>query len=262
MSQVRLSLLLAACCPVVPAQLAAQADQIAAGIQATDAHDFAAARRHFGAALQRDPASYEANWRLALVLIDIAKQTPDRLKSPARDSLYRDAESYARRAVAAKPEGAQGHFALANAIGRASLSMRPKERVRRALEVRAEALRTIALEPHHDGAWHILGRWNAEVERLSAAQRFFARAFLGAGAFGTASWDEAERDLRLAVQYAPTKIVHRFDLAEILYSRQEWFGAKVELDAVAALPSVDVSDTSYKRQARELMAKVMQKLQP
>ena len=260
MAQVRLSLLLAACCSVGPAQLLAQGDQVAAGIQAVDAHDFAAARGHFSAVLRHDPASYQANWRLALVLIDIAKQTPDRIKSPARDSVYREAESYARRAVAAKPDGAEGHFALANAIGRASLSMSPKHRVRRATEVRAEALRAIELDPHHDGAWHILGRWNAEVQRLPALERFFARTFLGGAVFGTASWDEAERDLRLAVQYAPNKIVHRFDLAAIMVSRQEWAAAKQQLDAVATLPSVDVSDTSYKRQARELMPKVMEKL--
>jgi tetratricopeptide (TPR) repeat protein len=257
---VRSSLLLAACCFALPAPTPAQADQIAASVRAADAHDFASARQHLAAALKTDPGSYEANWRLALVLIDVAKQTPDRLKSPARDSMYRDAESYARRAVAAKPDGAEGHFAIANAIGRASLSMGPREKVRRATEVRTEALRAIELDPHHDGAWHILGRWNAEVERLPALERFFARTFLGGAVFGTASWDEAERDLRLAVQYAPDKIVHHFDLAEILVSRREWAAARQQLDAVFALPNADVSDTSYRRQARELMPKILEKL--
>jgi tetratricopeptide (TPR) repeat protein len=259
-AHVRLVFVLAAGSFAVPAGLAAQADQIAAGVHAADLHDFLAASSHFEAALRRDPASYEANWRLALVLIDVAKQTPDRLKSAARDSLYLQAESYARHAVAAKPDGADGHFAVANAIGRGSLSMSARAKVRRATEVRAEALRAIELDPHHDGAWHILGRWNAEVERLPALERFFARTFLGGAVFGTASWDEAERDLRLAVQYAPTRIVHRFDLAEILVSRKEWAAARQQLEVVASLPSVDVSDTSYKRQARELMPKVIEKL--
>ena len=260
MAHVRLALLFVAWCSVVPAPLTAQGDQLAAGIQAAGANDFAAARAHFDAVLRHDPESYEANWRLALVLIDVAKQTPDRLRSPVRDSIYQQAERYARRAVAAKPDGAEGHFALANAIGRSTLSMSARERVRRGNEVRAEALRTLELDPHHDGAWHILGRWNAEVERLPAVERLFARAFLGAAVFSTASWDEAERDLRLAVEYAPTKIVHRFDLAEIMYWRQEWAAAKQELDFLAALPNVDVSDTSYQRQARELMTKVLEKL--
>jgi tetratricopeptide (TPR) repeat protein len=258
----RLSFLFAAGSALLPVRLAAQGDELAAGVQAADAHDLAAARRHFEVVLRRDPASYEANWRLALLLIDIAKQIPDNLPSTARDSLYLHAESYARRAVAAKGDGVEGHFALANAIGRATLSMGSRERVKRATEVRAEALRTLELDPRHDGAWHILGRWNAEVERLSALQRFFAKAFLGASVFNSASWDEAERDLRLAVQYAPARIVHRLDLAEVLISRRKWADAQQQLEAIAALPSADVADPSYKRQARALEFTIREKLSP
>jgi tetratricopeptide (TPR) repeat protein len=259
LARLRLSFLLAAGFTLLPVQLRAQGDELAAGIQAADLHDFAGARRHFESVLRRDPASYEANWRMALLLIDIAKQVPDNVVSPTRDSLYLRAESYARRAVAAKGDGAEGHFSLANAIGRSTLSMGARERVKRATEVRAEALRTVEIDPRHDGAWHILGRWNAEVERLSTIQRFFAKAFLGAAVFNTASWDEAERDLRLAVQYAPTRIVHRLDLAEVLVSRKKWAEAKQQLDAIAALPSTDVSDPSYKRQARALELKIPEK---
>lgn len=262
MAYLRLSFLLTAGSAMLPAGLAAQGDELAAGVQSANTHDFAAARRHFETVLRRDRASYEANWRLALLLIDIAKQIPDRIRSPMRDSLYLHAESYARRAVAANGDGAEGHFALANALGRGSLSMGVRERVERATEVRAEALRTIELDPRHDGAWHILGRWNAEVERLPAFQRFFAKAFLGASVFNAASWDEAERDLRLAVQYAPTRIVHRFDLAAVLMSRKKWAEAKQQLDVIAGLPSVDVSDPSYQRQARALELRVQERLSP
>jgi tetratricopeptide (TPR) repeat protein len=258
----RLSFLLAISIAAPTLSLRAQDAELTAGIQAADAHDFPAAKRHFDAVLRRDPASYEANWRESILLTDIAKQIPDRLQSPTRDSLYRRAESYARRAVAANVSGAEGHFALANAIGRSTLSMGAKERVKRATEVRAEALRTLALDPHHDGAWHILGRWNAEVERLSALQRFYAKTFLGAAVFNSASWEEAERDLRLAVQYGPTRIVHRLDLAQILISRKKWTDAKQQLDTIATMPTVDVADPSYKEQARTLATKVQEALSP
>jgi tetratricopeptide (TPR) repeat protein len=247
-------------CIAVTHRAAAQSSEIAAGVKAGDAHDLEGARRHFEAALAHDPGSYEANWRLALLLIDIAKQFPDNAPSPTRDTLYVHAERYARRAVAANDNGAEGHFALANAIGRSVLSMSARDRVKRATEVRAEALRAIEIDPHHDGAWHILGRWDAEVERLSALQRFYAKEFLGASVFNAASWDEAERDLRLAVKYAPTRIVHRLDLAEVLIWRKKWSEAKVQLDAIAAMPATDVSDPSYKRQAQTLEGTVGKKV--
>src|SRR4051812_35651667 len=81
-----------------------------------------AALARYQAALATDPTGYEANWRAAGALIDIGKQTPDNLRSPARDAVYAQAEAYARRAVAANPYGAAGHFMLAQVVGRASLS--------------------------------------------------------------------------------------------------------------------------------------------
>ena len=61
--------------------------------------------------------------------------------------------------------------------------MGKKERIRRAKIIRSEALRTLALDPSHDGAYHVLGRWNAEIMRLSGLSRFFAKHFLGARVF-------------------------------------------------------------------------------
>jgi hypothetical protein len=239
----------------MPRCLPPQAGDLATGIRATDLHQLETAREHFDQVLTRDPISYDANWRLPLVRIDHAK-------NPHRNSLYALAESYAHRAVAADPTRAEGHFVLANAVGHASLSRGPKERIRRALLVRNEALRAFAIDPAQNCAWHILGRWNAEVERLPALEKFFARTFLGAAVFGSASWAEAARGLRLAVHYAPTVIVHRLDLAGVLVWRKEWSPARQQLDLLATLPVVDNSDTSYQRQGRELMAKVRRESRP
>ena len=87
LARLRLSFLLVAGFTVLPVQLRAQGEELAAGIQAADLHDFAGARRHFETVLRRDPASYDANWRMALLLIDIAKQVPDNVVSQTRDSL-------------------------------------------------------------------------------------------------------------------------------------------------------------------------------
>ena len=98
------------------------ADEIRAGRAARDSLDAEAALQHFQRAAQVDSTNYEANWRTALALIDVGAETPDSVKSPARDSMYALAETYARRAVALRPDDADGYFVLADAIGRASFT--------------------------------------------------------------------------------------------------------------------------------------------
>ncbi|MGH7658177.1 MAG: hypothetical protein ACREL6_08070, partial [Gemmatimonadales bacterium] len=119
------------CALAVPAALPAQEVQVARGIEAAAARNPGTALAYFESALQADSTNYEANWRASDALMDLGKQTPDDRKSAARDSLYARAERYARRAVAANPDGADGHFVLAAAIGRASLTKGKKERVQR-----------------------------------------------------------------------------------------------------------------------------------
>ena len=161
---------------------------------------------------------------------------PDSVKSARRDSLYAGAETLARRAVTADSSRAEGHFALAAAIGRASLTMGKKDRIRRAAVIRDEALKRIAIDPRYDGAYHILGRWNAEIMRLSGLSRFFAKSFLGAGVFGKASWDAAISNMEKAVELDPGRIYHRLELAEIYIDRKRYADATRELDEAGRTP--------------------------
>jgi tetratricopeptide (TPR) repeat protein len=231
-------------------------DHIAMGTAAMQVHDLPTALAHYDAALALDSMSYEANWRAALGLLDEGEQIADSVKSPQRDSLYARAERLARRAVAADSLGPDGHFALAAAVGRASLTMGKKERIRRARVIRDEAMRTIALDPRHDGAYHILGRWNAEIMRLSGLSRFFAKRLLGAGIFGEASWDGAISNMERAVALDPGRLYHRLELAQIYADRKRYDDARAQLAEIAALPDRELMDSVYRRQAEELDRKI------
>ena len=254
----RIAVLMMAAGIVTAASLRAQsvAENVSAGVAARAARDPSAAVTHFQAALAQDSLNYEANWEAALALIDVGKATPDSVKSPQRDSLYALAEVYARRAVAANPNDAEGHFALANAVGRASLTKSKKERIRRAGEIRSEALRAIELNPRHDGAYHVMGRWNAEIMRLSGMTRFFAKSFLGAGIFKQASWEGAVTNMEKAVELDPRRIYHRLDLAEVYVDRHRFADARSQLQQIALLPVSDVLDPAYKAQAAELLRRI------
>jgi len=243
--------------PGLRAQLAA--DHVAMGSAATEAHDLPAGLAHFEAALELDSTSYEANWRAAIALLDLGEQIPEEVKSPERDSLYARAEALARRAVAADSGGAEGYFAVAAAMGRASLIKGKKERIRRAAAIRDAALRTIELDPAHDGAYHILGRWNEEIMRLSGLSRFFARQFLGAGIFSQASWSQAIANMEKAVELDTARIYHRLALAEIYTHRNRFNEARSQLARAIALPPREILDTAYQRKAAALAAKIADK---
>jgi tetratricopeptide (TPR) repeat protein len=242
-----------------PLAAQAPADHVAFGVAAMQVHDLHTALAHYEAALALDSTAYEANWRAALALLDEGEQIPDSVKSPERDSLYARAEVLAHRAVAADSNRAEGHFALAAAVGRASLTMGKKERIRRARIIRDEARRTLELDPRHDGAYHILGRWNAEIMRLSGLSRFFAKNLLGAGIFKEASWEEAVSDMERAVALDPGRLYHRLELAEIYVDRKRYDDARSELAQLAALPDREIMDSVYRRQAEALAAKIARK---
>ncbi len=227
-------------------------DLLARGMAANAALDPREAANQFEAILVRDSLHPEANWRAAVALVDIGKRTPDHTRSPARDSQYAAAERYARRAVQVAPESAEAHFALALALGRAALTRSRRERIRAAAEVRIEALRAIELDPRHDGAWHVLGRWHAEIERLSNLEEFVARRFLGARVFEEASWEQAVRCLERAVALRPDFIYHRLDLAEVLLELGRVDEARPHLMAIADLPAQDVMDHVYRARAEVL----------
>lgn len=243
---------------LVPLVLEAQAvdESIAKGIEAQRAREPMSALAYLENALEIDSTNYEANWRSAEVLMDIGKQTPDSVKSPERDSIYVKAEARARRAALANPEGADGHYVLASAIGRASLTKSKKERVKRAGEIRSEALRALELDPQHHNAMHVMGRWNAEIMRLSGLERFFAKNFLGGKIMNAAAWDSAFVYMDRAIAISPENIYHHLDLAEMLIDRKRYSEARIHLTRIGELPIYDVLDPQHQRDAAALLQKI------
>ena len=229
---------------------------IARGDAARAALDPPAALAAYKAAIAADSMNGTAYWKAALTLIDMGKLTPDSVPSPERDSLYDQAEVLAQRAVILEPKSADAYFVLANAIGRAALTKSRKERVKRAVEIQQDALTAIGLDQSHDGAYHVLGRWNAEIMRLSSVERFFAKSFMGGSAFGQASWDNAQKYLRRAVSLNPTWIYHRLDLGLVYVDVGNYAGAREQFEMIATLPIADVGDPMYKRDAAAMLTRI------
>ena len=232
------------------------AGHIAAGDAARCRRNAQEALAHFRAALATDSMHYEANWKAARVLADIGKMMSNTERA-RRDSVYEEARQMADRAVRADANGADGHYMMAVAVGRVALTKGPRERVRYSRVVRDEALRATELEPRHDGALHVLGRWNAEIQRLPGITKFFAKTFLGASIFNQASWENSFNYFEQAINIEPQNIYHHLDLAEALVDGGRPADARPHLEQVAGLSlGCDPQDPEYKRQAAELLQRI------
>jgi tetratricopeptide (TPR) repeat protein len=250
---------------LVSSALTAQESPIAAAIRAGDSLETAlhpeAAIVQFRAALALDSTNYEALWKAARAIVNVAKQIDsdeDALKK-RRDSLYVQARALAEAAVRADPKGAQGHSMLAQALGRLSRTRGGKERVRFAKIIYDEGVAAIEIDSTNDPAYHVLGAWHAEIKRLSGMTRFFAKALFGAGFMDKANWSDAQRYLVRAVALRPGNIYHHLELAEVYVDVKKYGKAREQLTLIQDLPITDVLDHKYKSDAAALLKEIRDK---
>ncbi|UCG87052.1 MAG: hypothetical protein JSW71_00455 [Gemmatimonadota bacterium] len=240
-----------------PAQTVAQ--HVATGDSLYDAMKPAEAREQYRAALFIDAADYEALWKFTRAQVDVAKQLVAEEDGDERERLYNDAWIYAAEVVRVDSTGPDGHFMLAQVLGRLSRTKGGEDRVRFGRQIYESAALTLELDSLHDGAHHVMGAWHAEVKRLSGITKFFAKTFLGGGFLSRASWDSAVVHLGRAVQLKPDYIFHRLELAEVYLDLEEYAGAREQLQRLQELPNTDVMDWSYKETAARLLEEIREK---
>jgi tetratricopeptide (TPR) repeat protein len=220
------------------------AEHIVIGDREHAAMNAASALQHYQAAIQADANNAEALWRSSREAIDLGE-----FDDAKRDSLYRLGEQYARRAVQADPKSSMAHFALAKALGRRALSLGARERVKFAGEVRKEALEALALDSTNAGALHVMGRWHANVMRLSGVSRFVAKNILGGKIFDEANWKDAVAYMERAAALDPERVVHRLELASIYADSGNKAKAREVYQAALQLRPIEYNDKHYLEQA-------------
>jgi tetratricopeptide (TPR) repeat protein len=232
----------------IPARVRAQsaAEHIALGDKDDAALNVTGALKHYEAAINADPKSYEALWKATHAAVDLGEFDAN---SAERDRLYTTAEQYARRAVEANPNDAEGHFELARALGRRALSLGKRDRVKYAGDVRAHALDALRLSPKHAGANHVMGMWNYNVMRLGGMTRFLAKNLLGGRVFDSANWDDAQRYMEASVATEPNRLVHHLDLARVYAARGNGDKAREQYEATIRGTPHEYNDRRYQVEA-------------
>ena len=191
-------------------------------------------------ALENDPTSFEAAWKLARVDYWLGAHAP---QEERRRFLENGIEA-ARKAVALEPNRPEGHFWLAANMGTLAESFGLRAGLKYRGPVKEELETVLRIDPSfmNGSADRVLGRWYDRVP----------------GLFG-GSDKKAEAHLRASLKYDEHSTVSRYFLAELLLDQGRKSEARTELQKVIDAPFNPEwvpEDADYKEKARTLLAKI------
>ncbi len=204
----------------------------------------------FQQAAQADPNDIEIILRVSQQFSNMIGQA----KSPAEAQAYaRLSLEQAQRAVALAPDNPKAHLALAVAYGRIADYVDNRTRVDYSRYVKAEADKTLALDPREDFAWHVLGRWNYAIATLNPVLKLIAKFVYGG--IPEASLEQAVVDYKKAIDLAPQRVIHHHELARTYLAIGQTDAARAEWQKELALKPEDNEGINDQKEAREDLEK-------
>jgi FimV-like protein len=205
-------------------------------------------------ALEISPNNYEILWRISRTYVDIGEHLSNKSDEEKQKQLetYEKALEFAKKAIAANPEGAMGYTREAIANGRIALFRGIWESIDLVKQTRADCEKAIALDSAEAAAYYVLGRTNAKV----CEKPKIIRWPLG---LGWANMDEAVKNYEKAIELRPNFIMYRIDCARAYIEMDEYEKARAHLAKIDTLPKEDEDDDTFRKEAVELMEEIKEK---
>jgi hypothetical protein len=205
-----------------------------------DRANLASARRAadmWAAALAANPHDFDAAWKLARADYWLGGHAPER----ERRAILENGIEAGRKAVAAQPNRAAGHFWIAANMGTLAESFGLRQGLKYRKPVKDELETVLRLDPafQQGSADRALGRWYFKVP----------------GLFG-GSHKQAENHLRASLTYNPNSTASHFFLAELLLDDGRKDEARAELQKVLDAPPDPAwlpEDREFKEKASQLL---------
>jgi len=191
------------------------------------------------------------------IVLRVSQQCSDMIaqaKTPAEALAYaRRSLDEAQQAVALAPGNPKAHLALAVAYGRLTDFEDNRTRVEYSRYVKAEADKTLELDPTEDFGYHVLGRWNYAVATLNPVLKLIAKFVYGG--MPDASLEEAARDYRKAIELAPQRVIHHHELARVYVALGQTDLARKEWEKELTLKPEDNEGENDQKEARAELEK-------
>jgi tetratricopeptide (TPR) repeat protein len=169
-------------------------------------------------------------------------------------SLGEKALEYAKRAEAAEPANALNQLGLAICFGRVAPYLDNKTKIAYSKQVKEHVDKAIKLDPSLDYAYHVLGAWNYELASFNPVLRALAKLIYGE--IPAASYEDAVKDFKKAIELAPQRLVHHIELGRTYAALGQKDLARAELNKGLALPNKEKDDPGAKERGREALKKL------
>lgn len=205
----------------------------------------------FEAAIVKEPTNAEALQNASYMLSQLGEKQKD---NEAKKPYFEKARDYAVKAIKLNDKDDENHFVYAVALGRLSLIAGSEEKLKNAKLIKAEAERTIQLNPKNAGGYHILGRLNREIANMSAVKVMAAKAVFGGIPEGC-SFDNAEKYFSKAMELRPNYILYYYDAALNYDYMGKKSQAKTLLQKAVTLPLAVPEDPYRINDCKNLLAK-------
>jgi tetratricopeptide (TPR) repeat protein len=219
--------------------------QYPVGDSLLDNYRYQDAISYFDSVSITDSTSCEAFWKLAMSLNFVGELVP----KDEQLAYFERGEIAARRAIALDSTEAEGHFQLARSLGKIALFKGVFKSIGLAKQVKKEAEIVLELNPNHDGAYHILGRWNREV----AQKPKFLRAPMGLGSADKAVGLEM---FQKAIELRPNFIHHHLEYGISLLDKKRKDEAREQFQICLELEAHGPLDAKYQKEAKEYLAQL------
>jgi len=162
--------------------------------------------------------------------------------------------AYAERAVSVAPDDALAQLALAICYGRVAPFLDNKTKISYSKLVKEHAEKALKLDPSQDYAYHVLGAWNYELASLNPVLRVLAKLIYGE--LPSASYEDAVKNFKKAIELAPQRVAHHVELGRTYAALGQTALARAELNKGLALPNREKDDPGTKERGREALKKL------
>jgi len=234
--------------PLAALKAQSEADLLEQAMRQEEQLNEAAAFETLRQVLRINPSNYQALWKASELCSRLGKRQP---ATRQQQEYYQLGRAYALRAIQTRPQGADGYYTLAVAMGRMAMTQSGRERVQTVKEIRSNIEKALAFQPGHGRAWHVLGKWHYEVSNLGMFEK--AALKLIYGGLPASSLRESIKAYEKARTLEPGFALNFLELAKAYHRDEQEEKALELLRHLLRLPNRTGDDAHIKNEAAKLL---------